>query len=62
MMSDDTDLRERPSDQQRARAIFSAMDFELLKEALGEFIRDLPEDDKRSPQAAALYHRLGRAA
>lgn len=61
MMSDDVDTRERPNDQGRARAIFSAMDFDLLKEAVGEYIRNLPEHDPRSRQFTQLYHRLGRA-
>ena len=56
MMSEDAETK-----QPRPRAVFSPQDFDLMKEALGEFIRNLPEDDKRSVQAAALYHRLGRA-
>jgi hypothetical protein len=60
-MSDDIDTRERPTDQPRARAIFSAMDFDLLKEALSAYIKALPEDDTRSRQFTQLYHRLGRA-
>lgn len=61
MMSDDTDLRERPTEQGRARAIFSQMDFDLLKEAVAAYIKALPEDDTRSRQFTQLYHRLGRA-
>ena len=61
MMSDDIDTRERPSEQPRARAIFSPADFDLLKEAVAAFIKAMPEDDTRSRQYTQLYHRLGRA-
>ena len=61
MMSDDIDTRERPTERPRARAIFSAMDFDLLKEAVAAHIKSLPEDDARSRQFTQLYHRLGRA-
>ncbi|HEU0043876.1 hypothetical protein [Sphingomonas sp.] len=60
-MSDDIDMRERPSDGGRPRAVLSPMDFDLLKEAVGEYIRNLPDDDTRSRQFTQLYHRLGRA-
>ena len=60
-MSSDLDARERPAEQLRARAIFSPADFDLLKEAVGEYIRNLPEGDTRSRQFTQLYHRLGRA-
>ena len=60
-MSDDIDLRERPADRPRARAIFSAMDFDLMKEAVAAFIKAMPEEDTRSRQFTQLYHRLGRA-
>lgn len=48
-------------DRPRPRAVFSPQDFDLMKDALGDFIRNLPDGDKRSQQAAALFHRLGRA-
>lgn len=58
MTDDDSDdSPERP----RARAIFSPQDFDLLKEAVGEHIRNLPANDTRSRQFTQLYHRLGRA-
>lgn len=60
-MSDDTDIRERPTERPRARAIFSQMDFDLMKEAVAHFIKAMPEDDPRSRQFTQLYHRLGRA-
>lgn len=60
-MSDDADARERPQDTGRARAIFSPADFDLLKEAVGEYIRNMPEGDTRSFAFTQLYHRLGRA-
>lgn len=60
-MSDDVDTRERPNDQGRARAIFSQMDFDLLKEAVASYIKALPENDPRARQYTQLYHRLGRA-
>ena len=61
MMSDDLDTRERPNDGGRPRAVLSPMDFDLLKEAVGEYIKNMPEDDTRSRQFTQLYHRLGRA-
>ena len=60
-MSDDVDLRDRPAERPRARAIFSQMDFDLMKEAVAAYIKALPEDDVRSRQFSQLYHRLGRA-
>ena len=59
-MSDDIDTRERPTDGGRPRAVLSPMDFDLLKEVVGDYIRDLPEDDPRARQLTQLYHRLGR--
>ena len=47
-MSEDTDTA-RP----RARAVFSPADFSLMKEALGEFIRNLPAGDPRTPATPA---------
>ncbi len=52
----DTPISERP----RARAVFSPADFALMKDALAEFIRNLPDGDPRSMQATNLHHRLGR--
>lgn len=52
----DTETTARP----RARAVFSPADFSLMKEALGEFIRNMPDGDPRSQQATNLHHRLGR--
>ena len=60
-MTDSTDTAERPREQTRARAIFSPQDFDLLKEAVAAFIRQMPEDDPRSRQFSQLFHRLGRA-
>lgn len=54
-MSEDVDTA-RP----RARAVFSPADFSLMKDALGEFIRNLPAGDPRTQQASNLHHRLGR--
>lgn len=58
MSEDATDapIENRP----RARAVFSPADFALMKDALGEFIRNLPDGDSRSMQATNLHHRLGR--
>lgn len=61
-MSDDVDARERPPSPGRPRAVFSSADFDLLKEAVGEYIRNLPQGDPRSRQLTQLYHRLGRAS
>ena len=46
--------------QPRPRAVFSPEDYELIKEAVGDFARRLPEDDPRVSKLARLHHRLGR--
>lgn len=51
---------ETATDRPRARAVFSPADFTLMKEALGDFIRALPDGDPRMQQATNLHHRLGR--
>ncbi|HEX8387967.1 MAG TPA: hypothetical protein VF636_03025 [Sphingomonas sp.] len=43
----------------RSRAVFSTEDFELLKEAVGDYVRKIA-DEPRSVKFANLYHRLGR--
>lgn len=47
------------NDQQRPRAVFSTEDFELMKEAVGDYVRKVA-DDPRSAKFSNLYHRLGR--
>lgn len=47
-------------DRTRPRAVFSANDFALLKEAVGDYARRLPEADQRVSRLAQLHHRLGR--
>ncbi len=44
---------------QRSRAVFSTEDFDLMKEAVGEYIKKIA-DDPRSAKFSNLYHRLGR--
>jgi hypothetical protein len=44
---------------QRSRAVFSTEDFELMKEAVGDYIKKIA-DDPRSAKFSNLYHRLGR--
>ncbi len=51
---------DQTADRTRARAVFSPNDFALMKEALGEHIRRLSDDDARSQRFSSLYHRLGR--
>ena len=46
--------------QPRPRAVFSPEDYGLIKEAVGDFARRLPEDDPRVTKLARLHHRLGR--
>lgn len=43
----------------RSRAVFSTEDFELMKEAVGDYIKKI-QDDPRSSKFVNLYHRLGR--
>lgn len=43
----------------RSRAVFSTEDFELMKEAVADYIKKI-QDDPRSSKFANLYHRLGR--
>lgn len=44
------------------RAVFASTDFALLKDAVGDYIGRLDEDDTRLNRLAALYHRIGRLA
>jgi hypothetical protein len=55
--SDPTTPPERP----RSRAVFSTEDFDLMKEAVGDYIKTIA-DDPRSAKFSNLYHRLGRLA
>ena len=43
----------------RSRAVFSTEDFDLMKEAVADYIKKI-QDDPRSSKFANLYHRLGR--
>ena len=60
MMTAQTNGDATTAERPRARAVFSPADFTLMKDALGEFIRNLPDDDPRAQQATHLHHRLGR--
>ena len=56
----DTDIDTTPRhQQQRSRAVFSTEDFDLMKEAVGAYIKEIA-DDPRSAKFSNLYHRLGR--
>lgn len=44
---------------QRSRAVFCTEDFALLKEAVGEYVRQI-QDEPRSMKFSNLYHRLNR--
>jgi hypothetical protein len=54
-------LTERPHTQdiERSRAVFSQQDFELIRKAIGRYIKDNPEDAE-AVKYSSLYHRLGR--
>lgn len=43
----------------RSRAVFSTEDFELMKEAVADYIKKI-QDEPRSSKFVNLYHRLGR--
>ncbi|MCH4151315.1 MAG: hypothetical protein LKF30_05125 [Sphingobium sp.] len=43
----------------RSRAVFSTEDFELMKEAVADYVKKI-QDDPRSSKFVNLYHRLGR--
>lgn len=43
----------------RSRAVFSTEDFELMKEAVGDYIKKI-QNEPRSSKFVNLYHRLGR--
>jgi len=47
------------SEPTRSRAVFSTEDFQLLKEAVGDYIRKI-QDKPESSKFSNLYHRLGR--
>ena len=43
----------------RSRAVFSTEDFELMREAVADYVKKI-QDDPRSVKFANLDHRLGR--
>ncbi len=43
----------------RSRAVFSTEDFQLLKQAVAHYIREV-QDKPESAKFSNLYHRLGR--
>lgn len=45
----------------RSRAVFSTEDFQLLKEAVGHYLKEIA-DKPESVKFSNLYHRLGRLA
>ncbi len=45
----------------RTRAVFSTEDFQLLKEAVAHYLREVQEKPE-SVKYSNLYHRLGRLA
>jgi hypothetical protein len=47
------------SEPTRSRAVFSTEDFELMKEAVADYIKKI-QDEPRSSKFVNLYHRLGR--
>lgn len=47
------------NEPQRSRAVFSTEDFDLMKEAVSAYVRQIA-DDPRSAKFSNLYHRLGR--
>ena len=51
----DTETRDPP----RSRAVFSTEDFDLMKEAVGHYVKHIA-DDPRSAKLSNLFHRLGR--
>mgnify|MGYP006390949215 CR=1 FL=1 len=53
-------MNEQPTPA-RSRAVFSFFFFELMKEAVADYIKKI-QDDPRSSKFANLYHRLGRLA
>lgn len=44
---------------QRSRAVFSSEDFELIRTAVGHYLR-VVKDETESVKYSNLYHRLGR--
>ena len=43
----------------RSRAVFSTEDFQLLKQAVAHYLREI-QDKPESSKYSNLYHRLGR--
>ena len=51
------------NDKNRPRAVFAPDDYELLKKAIGSYIRTCEQycvAEEEMNQALSLYHRLGR--
>ncbi|WP_404338235.1 hypothetical protein AB2M62_04805 [Sphingomonas sp. MMS12-HWE2-04] len=46
---------------QRARAVFSSEDFNLLRAAVASYLKEI-QDKPESVKYANLYHRLGRVS
>jgi hypothetical protein len=46
---------------QRSRAVFSTEDFQLIRQAVGNYLNEV-KDHPDSIKYAHLYHRLGRVA
>ena len=55
----DTDIDTPKTERPRSRAVFSTEDFDLMKEAVGAYVKTIA-DDPRSSKFSNLYHRLGR--
>ena len=47
--------------QTRPRAVFSTVDFALMKQAVAHYLKEV-QDKPESSKYSALYHRLGRLA
>lgn len=49
------------SEPARTRAVFSTEDFQLLKQAVAHYLKEV-QDKPESVKYSNLYHRLGRLA
>ncbi|RFB81259.1 hypothetical protein [Methylovirgula sp. 4M-Z18] len=49
----------KPQEPQRARAVFSQEDFELIRMAITHYMKEV-KDTPQSVKYSNLYHRLGR--
>lgn len=55
----DTIVAQQPRQPERSRAVFSQEDFQLVRLAIGHYLKEI-KDQPEAVKYSNLYHRLGR--